>query len=105
MYICTVTGQTSDKLVGNIQNRGLSHEYIYVDIATMSPRTRTIISFLLGDLRDCINYPHGFGSGYHLTIINDLHYVVSHPYEDITCYGTYSDTYSTINTFEPSHTK
>ena len=33
MYICTVTGRISKTLAGNIINRGLSHEYLYVNTA------------------------------------------------------------------------
>lgn len=82
MYICTVTGKTSTKLVGNEINRGLSHEYIYVDIEQRSPFNRTILAFILTDLRDCVNYPYGLGSVHHVNLITLLRETISHPYED-----------------------
>ena len=82
MYICTVTGKTSTKLVGNEINRGLSDEYLYVDMEQLSTRNRTIISFLLTDLQDCVNYPYGLGSVHHVDLIATLRDTILHPYKD-----------------------
>lgn len=82
MYICTVTGKTSTKLVGNEINRGLSDEYLYVDMEQLSPRNRTIISFLLTDLQFCVNHHHyGFGSVHHVDLIARLRDTILHPYK------------------------
>ena len=82
MYICTVTGKTSTKLAGNEINRGLSDEYLYVDMEQLSPRNHTIISFLLTDLQDCVNYSYGLGSVHHVDLIATLRDAILHPYKD-----------------------
>ena len=82
MYICTVTGKTSTKLVGNEINRGLSDEYLYVDMEQLSTHNRTIISFLLTDLQNCVNHPYGLGSVQHVDLITILRDIISRPYKD-----------------------
>ena len=82
MYICTVTGKTSTKLTGNEINRGLSDEYIHVDIKQLSQRNHTIISFLINDLQNCVNGPSGLGSIHHVDIIAKLREAVLHQCKD-----------------------
>ena len=82
MYICTVTGRISKTLIGNEVNRGLSHEYLYVNTTIISSYNLALICYLLQDLRDCLHCPYGFGSTRHTDLIAALQYIINHPYED-----------------------
>ena len=77
MFLCTITGKFKPKLDGNEIARGLTNEYIHIDMKSLPANASLVFASLIADLKDCINYPHGFGSNFHITAIKEIRTLLS----------------------------